>query len=141
MVLYQMEISSLLLTGLTLGLPKIEIIQMKKLILIVGICLPMSCAYDNVEDLYGSEDCPPGSISYSATIAPIISSNCAVSGCHANGQQIPTLESYNQISMNSGRIKTRTSNGTMPPPGSGMSLTVEEIEAIACWVDSGAPEN
>jgi len=103
--------------------------------------LYISCAYDNIEDLYGENICPPNGTSFSQTIAPIIDSNCAISGCHVNGQQLPTLESYEQISANSGKIKTRTSNGTMPPPNSGLSLTIDEIAAIACWVDSGAPEN
>jgi len=101
----------------------------------------MSCAYDNMEDLYGEEMCPPEGTSFSQTIAPIVESNCAISGCHVNGQQLPTLETYEQISANSIRVKARTSNGTMPPPGSGLSLTLEEIDAIACWVDAGAPNN
>ena len=114
---------------------------MKKLILLVSLFLPLSCAYDNAEDLYGENDCPPGGVSFSATIAPIISSNCAVSGCHVDGQQLPTLETYEQISTNANRVKIRTSNGTMPPPASGKSLSVDEIEAIACWVDAGAQDN
>ena len=114
---------------------------MKKYIVLISICLFVSCAYDNVEDLYGESICPPGGTSFSETIDPIINSNCAVSGCHVNGQQLPTLETYEQISVNSAKIKSRTSNGTMPPPSSGLSLTSDQIEAIACWIDSGAQDN
>ena len=100
-----------------------------------------SCAYDNAEELYGEKNCPPEGTSFSITIEPIITSNCAVSGCHVNGQQQPTLETYAQISSNAAKIKARTSNGTMPPSTSGLVLTQDEIDAIGCWVDEGAPRN
>ncbi|MCG8305828.1 MAG: hypothetical protein MI975_00455 [Cytophagales bacterium] len=107
--------------------------------LMLFICC--SCAYDNAEELYGERECPPGGISFTQVIHPVIRSNCAVSGCHVNGRQQPTLETYAQISANAARIRARTSNGTMPPPTSGLSLRQDEIDAIACWVDAGAPEN
>ena len=101
----------------------------------------MSCAYDNAEDLYGSEECPPGGTSFAQTIQPIINANCAISGCHVTGQQNPPLTTYEQVAANADRVKARTSNGTMPPTSSGLSLTIEDIESIACWVDDGAPNN
>ena len=112
-----------------------------RLIFLLLLMIGGSCAYDNAEDLYGEIECPPGGTSFSQTIAPIISANCAVSGCHVNGQQRPTLETYDQISTNAGRIMERTSNGTMPPPSSGSSLTIEQIAAISCWVEAGSPDN
>jgi uncharacterized membrane protein len=51
------------------------------------------------------------------------------------------LETYEQIAANAARIMVRTSNGTMPPASSGKELTLEEIEAISCWVNAGAPDN
>jgi len=114
--------------------------DLKKAILIGLLCVSASCAYDNAEELYGEKKCPPGGTSFSQSVLPIIQANCAVSGCHA-GQQQPTLQSHTQISSNASKIKLRTSNGTMPPPQSGNSLTQEEIDAIACWVDAGAPNN
>ena len=116
-------------------------IEVKKYILVGVLYIGSSCAYDNAEELFGEKECPPGGTSFSQTIAPIINSNCAVSGCHVNGQQLPTLETYAQTSSNANKIKNRTSNGTMPPPTSGLTLSLEEIEAIACWVDSGSPDN
>lgn len=100
-----------------------------------------SCAYDNAEELFGEKGCPPEGTSFSQVIQPIINSNCAVSGCHVNGQQQPALETYAQISSNASKIKTRTSNGTMPPSTSGLVLNQDEIDAISCWEDDGAPEN
>lgn len=107
----------------------------------IGLLFSFSCAYDNAEDLYGKVECPPGGVSFSNTIEPIISMNCAVSGCHVNGNQLPTLETYEQIAANAAMIRHRTSNGIMPPPTSGISISQEEIDNIACWVDAGAPQN
>ena len=101
----------------------------------------VSCAWDNAEELYGKAECLPGSVSFSQTVKPIIKSNCAVNGCHVNGQQRPTLELYDQIGAQADRILERTSNGTMPPSSSGKSLTQFEINAIACWVNDGALDN
>ncbi len=111
---------------------------------VLGIlCMISSCAYDNTEELYGKKECLPGgeSASFSLSIAPIIESNCAISGCHVVGQQQPAFLTYEQISSFAGNIKSRTSNGTMPPPGSGNHIEQSEIDKIACWVDAGAPDN
>ncbi len=73
-------------------------------------------------------------------INPIIQTNCAISGCH-NGSQSPNLSTPEQISASATRIRARTQQGTMPPPGSGRTLTQAEIDAIACWVNDGAQTN
>lgn len=105
------------------------------------LIIMFSCTWDNAEDLYGISDCPPEGTSFSMTVEPIIQTNCAISNCHVSGRQKPTLETYDQIAANAERIVVRTSNGTMPPPQSGKSLAQSEINAIACWVGDGAPEN
>jgi uncharacterized membrane protein len=106
------------------------------ILLIVG-----GCAYDNEADLYGTPACPPDEISFSQDIKPIIQTNCAIANCHVDGRQLPSLETFEQIQANAQRIKSRTGNGTMPPPTSGKSLSESEIELISCWVDAGAVEN
>jgi len=78
-------------------------------------------------------------ISFSENIKSIISTNCAVSGCH-NGSQPPNFSQDENILENASRIKSRTGNGTMPPAGR-PDLTNDEIQAIACWVDDGALDN
>ncbi|HET8860851.1 hypothetical protein [Marivirga sp.] len=79
------------------------------------------------------------SISFSNDIKPIIATNCAVSGCH-NGSESPNLSKDENIIQNASRIRSRTSNGTMPPAGR-QDLTENEIQAIACWVEDGALNN
>lgn len=74
---------------------------------------------------------------YSATVSPIIETNCAVSGCHS-GSQAPDLRNFDNIQANASSIKSAVVSGRMPKEG---SLTQSEIDAIACWVDDGAPNN
>ena len=76
-------------------------------------------------------------ISYSTSIATIISSNCAVTGCH-NGSQFPDFRNFQNVQTNAAQIKTLTGNRTMPEDG---MLTQSEIDMIACWVDDGALAN
>ena len=83
----------------------------------------------------------PSGISFEATIKDIIATNCAVMGCHVAGAQNPNFEVKDNIFANAARIGERTSEKSMPPPGSGRSLTDEQIARIACWVSDGAPDN
>ncbi|MEM9928250.1 MAG: hypothetical protein AAF840_00395 [Bacteroidota bacterium] len=80
----------------------------------------------------------PSSVAY-AQIEAIVTSSCAISGCHA-GNVSPDFRDKATIISRSGRIASRTGNASMPPPSSGIALTQQEIEAIACWVADGAPE-
>ena len=114
---------------------------MKKLFITGLVIFSFACTYDNAEDLYGIKECPPEGVSFSDEVEPIINTNCAIPGCHTSGGQQPTLETYEQVSSNAERIKTRTSNGTMPPPVSGIILSQKEIDDITCWVDAGALDN
>jgi hypothetical protein len=107
---------------------------------ISGIFLA-ACTYDNAEDLYGKTSCPPEGVSFEIDILPITSSNCAIPGCHITGQQLPTLQTYEQISVNAAKVREMTSGGIMPPSTSGKSITPEEIDLITCWVESGTPDN
>ncbi|MFY0601471.1 MAG: SprB repeat-containing protein [Cyclobacteriaceae bacterium] len=76
-------------------------------------------------------------ISLSSHISPIISNNCAVSGCH-NGSQFPDLRQPSSIIANANRIKVRTGNRSMPQGG---TLTQLQIDQISCWVGDGALDN
>ncbi|NQZ78085.1 MAG: hypothetical protein HRT61_18570 [Ekhidna sp.] len=73
-----------------------------------------------------------------ADIMPIIASNCAISGCH-NGSISPNLSNSSNVIASSARVKARTQARTMPP--SGRSISGEQIDLIACWVDDGAKNN
>jgi len=113
----------------------------KRAVIIGLVLISFACTYDNAEDLYGINECPSEGVSFSDKVEPIVNTNCAIQGCHATGGQQPTLETYEQISSNAEKIRTRTSNGTMPPSSSGIRLSQEDIDDIACWVNAGAPDN
>ena len=76
-------------------------------------------------------------VSFETSVSTIISTKCAVSGCH-NGSQAPDLRTFTNIHANAANIKTLTANGTMPVNG---TLTQEQKDLIACWVDDGALQN
>jgi len=62
------------------------------------------------------------SVVQAADVQEIVNSNCAVPDCHGGGIS-PNLTSIGNIENSADRIKTRTGAGTMPPEGSGFSLT------------------
>lgn len=76
-------------------------------------------------------------VSFETSISPIIQNKCAISGCH-NGTQAPDFRVFKNIQDNAAQVKTLTGNRTMPQKG---SLTQNEIDLIACWVDDGALQN
>ena len=79
--------------------------------------------------------------SYKDEIIPIIELRCAIADCHdGSDTALPDWTQYVNVEAQSENIKRRTSNRTMPPPGS-QALTTSEIQAIACWVDDGALNN
>lgn len=76
-------------------------------------------------------------VSFATSVSSIVETKCAISGCH-NGTQAPDLRTFTSIHANAANIKTVTANGSMPKNG---SLTQEQKDLIACWVDDGALQN
>ncbi len=79
----------------------------------------------------------PSGVSFVQSISPIISTNCAISGCHG-GSQFPDFRVFENIQNNASEIRKRTQSRNMPQTG---SLTQTEIDLIACWIDDGALNN
>src|SRR5690606_36603630 len=75
--------------------------------------------------------------SWNAEVRPLIEKNCALSGCH-NGVARPDLRLYSTAKHYASQIKSLTADRSMPFTG---SLTQQEIDLLACWVDEGALEN
>ena len=67
-------------------------------------------------------------------IKKIISTNCALRGCHGASGRDPNFTLEENILDYAQRIQERTTEGSMPPAYSPYSLTPEEIAQIACWV-------
>ena len=79
-------------------------------------------------------------VSFAATIKEMITTNCAVTGCHVS-PRVPNFTVDDDILSYAAKIKERTGERSMPPPGSGRKLTDAQIAQIACWADDGAPDN
>lgn len=134
-------------------LPTINIISMKKNIskyfLFALVVLSFSsCYYDNEEELYPSViTCDTITVTYSATIAPILTTNC--NGCHntasasASGGGV-ILDTYSQASTYalSGKlfgVVSHTSGSPMPKGGA--KIDDCSIAKIKKWAAAGAPNN
>lgn len=78
-------------------------------------------------------------ISYATDIQPIMSNSCNVFGCHdGSNSSLPNFSNLSVVQANASMIKSRTQSGNMPKTG---SLSQEQIDRIACWVDDGALDN
>jgi hypothetical protein len=75
--------------------------------------------------------------SFANDIAPIISTNCAISGCH-KGTGLPDFSTLKNIQASAAAIKSQTASRSMPV---GKTLTNDQINVIACWVNDGALDN
>jgi hypothetical protein len=77
--------------------------------------------------------------SYGADILPIMANSCAINGCHdGSNSTLPNFNNLIEVQANASMIKSRTQSRNMPKTG---SLTQDQIDLIACWVDDGALEN
>ncbi len=111
-------------------------------ILILAGLSSCSKSSDGPDDPPGgnNNECPSETPKFSTTISGIISSNCTGSGCHGAGSVNGPgpLTTYEQIFAARSLIRTAVVNKTMPKTG---SLTAQQIQAISCWVQAGAPNN
>lgn len=85
-------------------------------------------------------DCSGAAKSFTADVSPIITSSCAISGCHNAGSTNGpgALTNFTQVSNARTAIRTAVANGTMPKTG---TLTAAQKNAILCWIDAGGTNN
>jgi hypothetical protein len=111
-------------------------------VVFMGFLILSACGYDNEEELFGSKLCDPEQVTYSGVIAPLITTNCAITSCHdGNNPNLPNWSIFENVKANAQEIRERTTDGTMPPSASGLILSAEGIDNIACWVENGAQNN
>lgn len=94
-----------------------------------------------IQDASGCDDSGSAKVlsgvKFSTSISSIIASNCATGSCHG-GSVSPNLSGFENIKQNAAAIKNETQSKRMPKGG---SITQSQIDAIACWVNDGAPNN
>lgn len=125
--------------------------RIKKLFLPLTLVLVIafsSCYYDNKETLYPvlSSACDTTAVTFSVTIAPILSNSCA--SCHSNataasfGSNIK-LEAYADVKANIvslvGSIKQ--TGGYLPMPKNGGKINACSILSVDIWVRNGMLNN
>ena len=100
-----------------------------------------------------SGSCNPDSVYFANTILPLISSNCAMSGCHDPGSHKEglVLNNYSGIMRlvvpgNAGgsklfKVITTTNPGDVMPPPPHSRLSTANIAAIQKWINQGAKNN
>jgi hypothetical protein len=110
--------------------------------------LIMGCSSDSSDPTPGggmegeNDACEGTSFTYDSDISSIINTNCALSGCHVDGntQGLPDFSNYQGVFDRRTNVNSRIASGNMPPSSSGLSLTDAQKAAIDCWVKAGAPE-
>lgn len=96
--------------------------------------LIQSCTVDKFE----TDPCT--AVSYAENIRPLISTRCAVAGCHVAGFQPGDFTRYEVLKqkVSEGKIQLMVfSVDNMPPVN---KLSGEEKSALKCWIDNGAAE-
>ena len=128
---------------------RIASIALLSCVLLAVTLFSESCYYDNAKDLYPidtvyvNDSLLDSTASYNyADVQPILSTNCATSGCHAagNGAGRQPLSTFNEVKtcIESFTLKTRVENGSMPPGG---SLSATDKNKLIDWINQGYPEN
>lgn len=106
------------------------------------------CYYDKEDLLYGTETCNTTVAStYSTEVSAIMSSHCAVGGCHnaSSAASGIVLDNY-------AGVKTQVDNGKLigvithtggfiPMPRGAAKLSDCNIAKIQSWINAGAPNN
>lgn len=77
----------------------------------------------------------PTGTSWANEIKPIMEKSCAITGCHNGVSRANDFREYTSAKSHAKSIKSKTQDRSMPFDG---TLTQNEIDLIACWVDDGA---
>ena len=111
----------------------------RALIVVTSICLLQACKKSG--ESTNSVGCGGTTKSYAVNVKPIVQTSCAFdSDCHGTGSTSGpgSLLTYAQIFNARSIIRSAVISGDMPK---GASLSTAEKNAIACWIDNGAPNN
>ncbi len=105
-----------------------------------------SCNKDKtlIEPVVDNSACPD-TISFAATVEPLIQANCSTSGCHdaATATSGYNLEGYVNISTNANIISDviNHNSGPTPMPFGQPKLNDTLIQQFDCWVAQGTLDN
>lgn len=119
---------------------------------IIFVCLLVlipSCYYDNEVDLYPFDNapCDTTNVTYSQTIAPIMSANC--NNCHnintPNGNPPVITDNYKDLKVvaDNGKLYNSVNwvDGKHNMPQGGGKLSYCDIAKINIWINAKSPDN
>jgi hypothetical protein len=111
-------------------------------IVVISIVVLQSCVDHTLPET--EIDTCGGPVSYINDVKPIVDTSCAITGCH-NGDN-GADKNWTVFSNFQGKSSSVKDRITRPPGAPGHmplvgSITVDQIQAIVCWVDQGAKDN
>ena len=110
-----------------------------------------ACASDNLEDLTKADPnpntCDTSNVTFSGTIAPLITNNCAIPNCHsgdfpADGYDFTTYEGIKIVVDKSLLYEVISHAAGFPAmPDGKAQLEQCDIDKVKAWIDAGAPND
>ena len=117
-----------------------NILKIRKEFLLLLLTIFLASCLKNVEEPIIDEGVEEpdacANITFTKDVKPVIDANCIQ--CHGSGGNSPNLTSYNSISASANSVKSEVASRRMPR---GSSLSQDDIDAVVCWVESGALNN
>jgi len=125
-----------------------------KIMMLISLCMFFvnSCYKDKGDKLYpagNGNNCDTSNMKYSANVSPILTSNCAISGCHttANKSNVAgyAYDSYSETlnSVSNGKLlkSIKHEAGTSQMPKASSKMNDCNINIIESWIRRGALNN
>ena len=110
-------------------------VRLASIVMSLGICVIITSCSKTTADCGSSTDCD--SVTYTATIQPLIANKCGLSGCH--GSEFSTFSGLKQI-VDNGALESEVVNSENMPTG-GVTITCGERQQIECWINAVASNN
>lgn len=120
--------------------------MLRKILLLLSIALPLaffvaSCGDDDPDD---PNICNTSNLTYTNSIATILNSNCALSGCHGGASYNGSMANYAEAAAFAagGRIGGAINHDTgfEAMPQNAAKLSDCNIDKIEAWIAAGTPE-
>ena len=118
---------------------------LKNYILALLVLIVLSCTRDSTP-IPDNSDCMTENITYSEHIESILSTSCALSGCHLAGDNSPRLDGFVRAQNATGEaaflgsIKHESGFTAMPFPAGTARLETCDILTIEAWIEAGTPQ-
>ena len=110
-------------------------LRITNIVMSLGICFIIASCSKTTADCGTSADC--STVTYEATIKPLIANKCGLSGCH--GSEFSSYSGLKKI-VDDGFLESEVVNSENMPTG-GITMTCIERQEVECWINAGATNN